>query len=71
MEGLAALSTIHRISTKREPRLEVLMSWWGMNGLGVLNGSGEKWSMEKKLRGIAEAGYDGIGCWINTIFHTA
>jgi len=54
------LSTIHPISTKREPRLEVLMSWWGMNGLGVQNGAGEEWSMEEKVRHIAEAGYDGI-----------
>jgi sugar phosphate isomerase/epimerase len=54
------LNTIHRISTKREPRLEVLMSWWGMNGLGVQNGTGVEWSMEEKVRRIAEAGYDGI-----------
>ena len=54
------MSTIHPISTKREPRLEVLMSWWGMNGLGVQNGAGEEWSMEEKVRHIAEAGYDGI-----------
>ncbi|WP_251032150.1 sugar phosphate isomerase/epimerase family protein [Mesobacillus foraminis] len=60
MEVLAALSTIHLITTKREPRLEVLMSWWGMNGLGIQNGAGEEWSMEEKVRRIAEAGYDGI-----------
>jgi hypothetical protein len=54
------LSTIHRITTKREPRLEVLMSWWGMSGLGGQNGSGNEWSMEEKVRRIAEAGYDGI-----------
>ena len=60
MEDRAALNTIHHISTKREPRLEVLMSWWGMNGLGVQNGAGEEWSMEEKVRCIAEAGYDGI-----------
>ncbi|MEH7414713.1 sugar phosphate isomerase/epimerase [Neobacillus drentensis] len=60
MEVRAALSTIHRISTKREPRLEVLMSWWGMNGLGVENSTGDEWSMEEKVRRIAEAGYDGI-----------
>ncbi|MEH7545227.1 MULTISPECIES: sugar phosphate isomerase/epimerase family protein [Bacillaceae] len=60
MEDRAALNTIHRISTKHEPRLEVLMSWWGMNGLGVRNGAGDEWSMEEKVRCIAEAGYDGI-----------
>ncbi|MFS0636839.1 sugar phosphate isomerase/epimerase [Mesobacillus foraminis] len=60
MEVRAALSTIHHITTKREPRLEVLMSWWGMNGLGYQNGAGEEWSMEEKVRRIAEAGYDGI-----------
>jgi hypothetical protein len=60
MEVRAALSTIHRITTKREPRLEVLMSWWGMSGLGGQNGSGNEWSMEEKVRRIAEAGYDGI-----------
>ncbi|MEW9049989.1 MAG: sugar phosphate isomerase/epimerase [Neobacillus sp.] len=54
------MNTKHHISTKREPRLEVLMSWWGMNGLGVQNGVGEEWSMEEKVRYIAEAGYDGI-----------
>lgn len=36
------------------------MSWWGMNGLGVQNGVGGEWSMEEKVRFIAEAGYDGI-----------
>ncbi|MFC5449848.1 sugar phosphate isomerase/epimerase family protein [Paenibacillus aestuarii] len=51
---------IHHISTKREPRLEVLMSWWGMNGLGVQDGAGNEWSMEEKVQHIAEAGYDGI-----------
>jgi hypothetical protein len=60
MEVRAELSTIHRMSTKREPRLEVLMSWWGMNGLGIQNGAGNEWSMEEKVRRIAEAGYDGI-----------
>ncbi|WP_237389536.1 sugar phosphate isomerase/epimerase family protein [Bacillus sp. USDA818B3_A] len=60
MEVRAELNMNHRISTKSEPRLEVLMSWWGMNGLGVLNGIGEEWSMEEKVRRIAEAGYDGI-----------
>ena len=59
MEVRAALNTIHRISTKRKPRLEVLMSWWGMNGLGDQN-DGNGWSMEEKVRYIAEAGYDGI-----------
>jgi sugar phosphate isomerase/epimerase len=54
------LSTIHRMSTKREPRLEVLMSWWGMSGLGGHNGAGNEWSMEEKVWRIAEAGYDGI-----------
>ncbi|OXM17555.1 xylose isomerase [Paenibacillus herberti] len=34
------------------------MSWWGMTGLGD-EGGGE-WSMEEKIRRIAEAGYDGI-----------
>jgi hypothetical protein len=60
MEVRVELSMIHRISTKREPRLEVQMSWWGMNGLGVQNGAGNEWSMEEKFRSIAEAGYDGI-----------
>lgn len=60
MEVRAELSTIHRMSTKREPRLEVLMSWWGMNELGFQNGDGSEWSMEEKVRRIAEAGYDGI-----------
>ena len=60
MEVRVELSMIHRISTKREPRLEVHMSWWGMNGLGVQNGAGNEWSMEEKFRSIAEAGYDGI-----------
>lgn len=60
MEVRAELSTIHRMSTKREPRLEVLMSWWGMSGLGVQNDSASEWSMEEKVRRIAEAGYDGI-----------
>lgn len=60
MEVRAELSTIHRMSTKREPRLEVLMSWWGMNGLGIQNGDCHEWSMEEKVRRIAEAGYDGI-----------
>jgi sugar phosphate isomerase/epimerase len=60
MEVRAALSTIHRMSTKREPRLEVLMSWWGMSGLGVQNCARNEWSMEEKVRSIAEAGYDGI-----------
>jgi sugar phosphate isomerase/epimerase len=60
MEVRAELSTIHRMSTKREPRLEVLMSWWGMSGLGGHNGAGNEWSMEEKVRRIAEAGYDGI-----------
>jgi hypothetical protein len=60
MEVRAALSTMHRITTKREPRLEVLMSWWGMSGLGDQNGAGTEWSMEEKVRYIAEAGYDGI-----------
>ncbi|WP_419956524.1 sugar phosphate isomerase/epimerase family protein [Neobacillus niacini] len=50
----------HLISTKREPRLEVLMSWWGMNGLGGQNGVGGEWTMEEKVQYIAEAGYDGI-----------
>ncbi|WP_307300215.1 sugar phosphate isomerase/epimerase family protein [Neobacillus driksii] len=54
------MSTIHRMSTKREPRLEVLMSWWGMSGLGGHNGAGNEWSMEEKVRRIAEAGYNGI-----------
>ncbi|UJF34062.1 sugar phosphate isomerase/epimerase family protein [Paenibacillus hexagrammi] len=54
------MSTIPLMSTKREPRLEVLMSWWGMNGLGAHNGAGAEWSMEEKVRRIAEAGYDGI-----------
>lgn len=35
------------------------MSWWGMNGLGAQN-DGNEWSMEEKVRYIAEAGYDGI-----------
>jgi sugar phosphate isomerase/epimerase len=60
MEVRAELSTIHRMSTKREPRLEVLMSWWGMSGLGGHNGAGNEWSMEEKVWRIAEAGYDGI-----------
>ena len=60
MEVRVELSMIHRISTKREPQLEVQMSWWGMNGLGVQNGAGNEWSMEEKFRSIAEAGYDGI-----------
>lgn len=60
MEVRAALNTTHRISTKREPRLEVLMSWWGMNGLRVQNGAGNEWSIDEKVRCIAEAGYDGI-----------
>jgi sugar phosphate isomerase/epimerase len=60
MEVRAELSTIHRMSTKCEPRLEVLMSWWGMSGLGGHNGAGNEWSMEEKVRRIAEAGYDGI-----------
>jgi hypothetical protein len=60
MEVRAELSMIHRISTKREPRLEVLMSWWGMSGLGVQNGARDEWSMEEKFRSIAEAGFDGI-----------
>jgi sugar phosphate isomerase/epimerase len=60
MEVRAALSTMHLMSTKREPRLEVLMSWWGMNGLEVQNGARNEWSMEEKVRSIAEAGYDGI-----------
>jgi sugar phosphate isomerase/epimerase len=60
MEVRAELSTIHRMSTKREPRLAVLMSWWGMSGLGGHNGAGKEWSMEEKVRRIAEAGYDGI-----------
>ncbi|MEH7493000.1 sugar phosphate isomerase/epimerase family protein [Neobacillus niacini] len=60
MEVRVALSTMHRITTKREPRLEVLMSWWGMSGLGAQNGAGDEWSMEEKVRRIAEAGYDGI-----------
>jgi hypothetical protein len=60
MEVRVALSTMHLMSTKREPRLEVLMSWWGMNGLGVQNGARNEWSMEEKVRSIAEAGYDGI-----------
>lgn len=60
MEDHAALSMIHHMSTKREPRLEVLMSWWGMNGLGDQNGAGDDWSMEEKVRRIDEAGYDGI-----------
>lgn len=51
---------IHRISTKREPRLEVQMSWWGMNGLRVQKGARNESSMEEKVRSIAEAGYDGI-----------
>ncbi|MFS0776979.1 sugar phosphate isomerase/epimerase [Neobacillus sp. 3P2-tot-E-2] len=51
---------MHRITTKREQRLEVLMSWWGMSGLGGQNGAGNEWSMEEKVRRIAEAGYDGI-----------
>jgi sugar phosphate isomerase/epimerase len=54
------LSMKPRIFTKHEPRLEVLMSWWGMNGLGVESGAGNEWSMEEKVRFIAEAGYDGI-----------
>ncbi|MCM3747210.1 sugar phosphate isomerase/epimerase [Paenibacillus pasadenensis] len=45
--------------TNPEPRLEVLMSWWGMTGLGQDNG-GAEWSMEEKVRRIAEAGFDGI-----------
>lgn len=60
MEVRAVLSMNHLISTKREPQLEVLMSWWGMNGLGGHNGVGGEWTMEEKVRYIAEAGYDGI-----------
>lgn len=59
MEVRAALNMNHRISTKCKPRLELLMSWWGMNGLGAQN-DGDEWSMEEKVRNIAEAGYDGI-----------
>jgi sugar phosphate isomerase/epimerase len=36
------------------------MSWWGMNGLGMTNGAGNEWSIEEKVRRIAEAGYNGI-----------
>ncbi|KRE83242.1 xylose isomerase [Paenibacillus sp. Soil766] len=36
------------------------MSWWGMNGLGDQDGASDEWSMEEKVRRIAEAGYDGI-----------
>ncbi|WP_251028427.1 sugar phosphate isomerase/epimerase [Bacillus sp. ISL-18] len=60
MEVRVELNMNHRISTKREPRLEVQMSWWGMNGLGVQNGAGDEWGMEEKVVRIAEAGYDGI-----------
>ncbi|WP_429312768.1 sugar phosphate isomerase/epimerase family protein [Paenibacillus mucilaginosus] len=43
--------------TEDRPKLEVHMSWWGMNGLQI---TGKNPSDEEKIRLIAEAGFDGV-----------
>lgn len=50
------------IPTKQEgSKLDVYMSWWGMNGIGE---GGREWTKEEKVRQIAEAGFHGINGFI-------
>jgi sugar phosphate isomerase/epimerase len=47
--------------------LEVQMSWWAMTGLGE---DGREWTMEEKIRKIAEAGFDGINGFLPSLKET-
>ncbi|MCM3634304.1 sugar phosphate isomerase/epimerase [Paenibacillus camelliae] len=62
MEDHAALNSNHSTHTNtfNDPRLEVHMSWWGMNGLE----RSAEYSLEQKIEMIAEAGFDGINGFI-------
>ncbi|MCG7211593.1 sugar phosphate isomerase/epimerase family protein [Paenibacillus mucilaginosus] len=51
------LNSTRSIRTEDRPKLEVHMSWWGMNGLQI---TGKNPSDEEKIRLIAEAGFDGV-----------
>lgn len=57
MEVHVELNTTPHTSIKQSPRLEVLMSWWGMENLFT---DRNELSTREKVQMIAEAGYDGI-----------
>ncbi|WP_426452967.1 sugar phosphate isomerase/epimerase family protein [Paenibacillus sp. S-38] len=51
------LNSTRSIRIENPPKLQVEMSWWGMNGLQI---TGRHPTDEDKVRLIAEAGFDGV-----------
>lgn len=64
MGGLVELSMITSTRTNgRSPKLDVQMSWWGMNGIRPADPD-HALDLEAKLRFIAKAGFDGVNAFI-------